>query len=408
VKPGFFWRLMVVSALAVTLAASGMAVSSAAASSGTAGIPGGFASWDELFAVQGRMNDALAAVESVAGAHGYDGMGGAIAAPENRELRVFWHGAVPGPVQQVISDWQKVVPVHVFPARFSREQMWKVQQRFLHVTDVLNSGPKPDGSGITIHVSPGQRLSPALAQQISASNVDLDVVDDGAPERLMDRYNDSPPYYAGARFWTNSGGICTAGFAVKNSAGTYMFTAGHCLHYSASPAEVVKDGGGDIMGTTYRDNDTRDIGLIATTTMGLMWDGGIYSANIKPVQSVTKSSTGNWLCTSGAATGTHCGIQVKAIDQYPKDRNGVTHGPLVMAEQVNHAIASGSGDSGGPVFELPSPDNGKVIAKGIISGGDDNTSVSTGCPSLTTCTWRLWYADMQESLGWYGLTLVTG
>ncbi|GAA4247268.1 hypothetical protein [Dactylosporangium darangshiense] len=73
--------------------------------------------------------------------------------------------------------------------------------------------------------------------------------------------------------------------------------------------------------------------------------------------------------------------------------------------RVDHAVASGSGDSGGPVFSLPSPDNGKVIAKGIISGGDNGTVVS--CGAGTTCTWRSYYADIQESLGWYGLTFVS-
>src|SRR5689334_18272062 len=85
----------------------------------TEAIPGGFASWDELFAVQQRMDAALERIDAVVKAGGYRGYGNAIAAPETHRLRIYWKGAVPAAVQQVVAEQQQNIPIDVLPARFS-------------------------------------------------------------------------------------------------------------------------------------------------------------------------------------------------------------------------------------------------------------------------------------------------
>ena len=83
--------------------------------------------------------------------------------------------------------------------------------------------------------------------------------------------------------------------------------------------------------------------------------------------------------------------------------------PMVEAERTNHGQAGGPGDSGGPVFSLPSPDNGKVIAKGIIQGPDTTTTVpcSIGDTNRTGCAWRFFYADVSQALAFYGASIIT-
>jgi hypothetical protein len=111
-------------------------------------------------------------------------------------------------------------------------------------------------------------------------------------------------------------------------------------------------------------------------------------------------------------SGILCGIKVRLRDQ---TQTGVS--PLVMAEHVDiygnndYRNAGGQGDSGGPLFSLPSPDNGKVIAKGMMSrgGGDNYRATCTGkSVSGRQCWWRVYLVDLVQALGWYNATIVTG
>jgi hypothetical protein len=82
---------------------------------------------------------------------------------------------------------------------------------------------------------------------------------------------------------------------------------------------------------------------------------------------------------------------------------------MVMARRTDGQSAVGDGDSGGPVFSLPSPDNGKVIAKGIISGASVDGKVT--CPAGTDwwveCSSIVYFADVKTAMGVYGLTIKT-
>lgn len=211
---------------------------------------------------------------------------------------------------------------------------------------------------------------------------------------LWDRFNDSAPYYAGAR---TTG--CTTGFALNSLGESRLAYAAHCA------TGTVRDGGGDVIGTTGGQNVGRDIMFIRASSAARTFDGGLNSTFTKAVQSGATSQPGHWLCTSGSFSGVRCNIRVTLVNQ-----SFFGAFPLVVAEQQAHAAAGGNGDSGGPVFSLPSPDNGKVIAKGIISRGDPNTIVSCpGVPSSGTrsCGWRFGYADLVGSLPGLGANLKT-
>jgi hypothetical protein len=118
------------------------------------------------------------------------------------------------------------------------------------------------------------------------------------------------------------------------------------------------------------------------------------------------------VCTSGSWSGIRCSIKVL---QYNVGHEGVS--PLVWAERTDSTQAVGVGDSGGPVFELPAPDNGKVIAKGVISIGDGRTFTSCvagerngpdGRPRA--CYYQFYYVDVAVTFAevYVGARLKTG
>jgi hypothetical protein len=221
---------------------------------------------------------------------------------------------------------------------------------------------------------------------------------------FLTRQNDSSPYYAGARIY---GALaCTTGWAINHASPlspetTKLLTAAHCQVSGSS----FTDGGGDTVGPVTNRSTSRDTEIINARGAGRMWDGPWNETSYtKAVQGATFSNIGNWLCTSGSYSGVRCNIQVLFNNQSV----GFVF-PLVIAARSGGGNAGGQGDSGGPVFELPGPDNGKVIAKGIISVGIDGyTTPCTGQPVTRTCYSRIGYADVTQTLNYYGATIRTG
>jgi hypothetical protein len=365
-------------------------------------VPGGFASWDELFAVQQRMDRALARITETARIGGYSGYGNAIAAPENRILRLYWQGAIPAPLRQVIAEESKNIPIEVLPARYSMDHMLRTAERLMRHKEIAAAEPATDATALVVHLLPGAALSAAASTEIATAPAAVSIGGPQLPAQPSSgRLDDSPPYYAGGRL-VSAATTCTTGFPVSIGSTSLLFTAAHCVVYP----ETVIDGGGDTMGPVFRDNNGRDIALIQTNSSGRMFDGSYTSSFSKPVQSAAGSAVGNWLCTSGSFSGVRCSIQVKSVNLSINTSVG-TISPVVMSEQSSHANAAGPGDSGGPVFSLPSPDNGKVIAKGTMSAVD--TTATAPCTGVTgrTCSWRLYYTDIVQSMNWYGLTIKT-
>lgn len=379
-----------------------------AAALALAPVPGGFAGWSELMSMQNTLNTAAEKIQKAAAMSARNGYAGVVAAPENRELLVYWQGEVPAAVERVIEEQNRSVPVRVLPARYSQEQLL-AEVRRLGRNDALGEvAPRADGSGVDVRWAKGRSQAATLAAENLLATATVDVrVDTAAGEvettpftgRCADgaswcREDDSSPYYAGARTAN-----CTVGWPMHHQATTRLLSAAHC----AGLAETVHDGGGDSMGPVLIDSQREDTLVIDARGAGRMWDGGWQNSTYtKPIAGASFSNVGNWLCTSGASSGVLCGIQVKA--------NNLAVGsayPLVKAEQADHASAAGHGDSGGPVFELTSA-NSKVLAKGTISAGDVNTKV--GCTGEMwqgrECAWRIYYADTTQALTRYRAVIV--
>ncbi|MEU2613004.1 hypothetical protein ABZ570_15700 [Micromonospora sp. NPDC007271] len=356
-------------------------------------VPGGFSSWAEVMKMQQRLNAAATRIQEAARALPDSGYASTVAAPENRELVVYWRGKVPASVRRVIAQQSRDVPVRVIPARYSEAEMLTEVRRLSSDPAYAQVIPMVDGSGIRVKQAAGR--SARLATQASKVAVIAEgtTAGDGI---LFTRQNDSSPYWGGARTQN-----CTTGFAIWWNGNSRILSAGHC----GNNGDYIYDGGGDFMGTVINDNDTRDTHMIDVRGHGRVWDGPwTETSYTKAVRGATFSNVGNWLCTSGSRSGVRCNIRVTA--------NNASWGgrfPMVYADQIDRLSAAGQGDSGGPVFELPSPDDGRVIAKGTITGGVDGTFVAcTGeVWAGRVCSWRFVYADVTQSLAFYGASILT-
>src|SRR5688572_19204694 len=78
-------------------------------------VPGGFASWGDLAAMQIKLTAAATRFQAAAG-RGYAGV---IAAPETRRLDLYWKGSVPDDILALIERERSAVPIRVLAAEFS-------------------------------------------------------------------------------------------------------------------------------------------------------------------------------------------------------------------------------------------------------------------------------------------------
>jgi hypothetical protein len=328
-----------------------------------------------------------AAADRVVAANG-DGFAGIVAAPENRELRVYWAGQVPA----AVTGLAKGVSIKFLPARYSQKTLQGEASRLIQQAGVSAVAAKPDGSGLTVASRDVAR------RQALSSSVPLEQT--SAEPAPATRGNDFAPYWGGARW-----GGCSTGFAVWQGGVTKMLSAGHC----GSNGQAAYDGGGDFMGYVEGDDNSRDRLLVNARSAGRVYDGGVGVGEFsKPVIAAAHSYPGNWVCNSGAYSGALCGIQVKYTNATVNI--GYLVYETVWAEQVDHIAPVGNGDSGGPVFDL-TPDYSQTIAKGTNTAID----LATGAPCRGTpagpgrsCAWRFFYVDVVNSLNAYGAAIVTG
>lgn len=376
-------------------AAGKAAVSRAWTELDTTAVPAGFASWAEVMTMQQRLNAAATRIQQAAKSGATSGYASVVAAPENRALVVYWQGQVPASVQRVIAAQSRSVPIRVIPARYNEAQLTAEVQRLGRDPAYAEVAPMVDGSGIRVKQAAGRNA------RIAATSSSVKVFPDGATTAgngiLFTRQNDFSPYWGGARTQN-----CTTGWAIWWAGVSRILSAGHC----GNNGQNIFDGGGDFMGAVFNDNDTRDTHMIDVRGLGRVWDGPWTETSFtKAVRGATFSNVGNWLCTSGSRSGVRCNIRVVANNAAWGSRF-----PMVYADRQDFTSAAGQGDSGGPVFELPFPDDGRVIAKGTITGGVSGTFVPcTGevWPGRI-CSWRFVYADVTQSLAFYGASIVTG
>jgi hypothetical protein len=287
----------------------------------------------------------------------------------------------------------------------------------------VEMGPLPDGSGLSIAVT-GSAPEAYASAAIARAGVAVRITGGAKPMMLASRQVDANPYSAGAKFlWDLNDATyrCTTGIPISQHNARKMLTAGHC----GSNGMSIKRGDGVVWGTVEQDNNSRDTMLIdpngRNSISAKIYEGAHSSNTKKDINfGAVDSYIDTLVCTSGAMTGEHCKIRIKKKNQMIWVGNpgglGYWISPMVMAEHDDHAVAVGTGDSGGPVVAQDAwgPINNpgdffNVYPMGTISALDPNTVIpcvswDSGNP---TCAWRLYYAGILDSLDYYNATTVT-
>ncbi|GIH02469.1 hypothetical protein Rhe02_05360 [Rhizocola hellebori] len=366
-------------------------------------VPGGFASWGDLFTYQGVMNQGLAEIVAAGQSAPFSGFGNAIAAPESRQLVIYWKGEVPSQVLAAVETVRQRVPVKLLPAKYTRQELAAAVLALSKHPEIVEAAPQSDASGVSVTRRKGAASTVAAQDTVRKLGVAVSFGPDRAASHLpFSRQDDKAKWSAGGRT-----AKCTTGFAVKQGGREKLLSAAHCaLNDGEQVVKEIAFGTANptmYVGTLEQRSVARDVGLIHANggSKGGMWDGPYLSTQYKIVSGATPSVEGNWLCTSGAVSGVLCGLRVTQI----LASNG-PYFPLVRADQVNGLTGGGEGDSGGPVFELPNPDNGTVIAKGIFQGGDRDYAVACAGQVLPReCSSRIYYADVIDTLDFYGASI---
>ena len=181
------------------------------------------------------------------------------------------------------------------------------------------------------------------------------------------RRDDIPAYYGGAGI-RNATGICSAGYTVRNSAGTnFMVTAGHCF---ANGQTAVTELGGRVFGTVSGNSlPSRDMELIGGQSYAnRIYLGGVNSTTSARVASAADPVVGfNNYCHSGRTTGTHCGHTVTSVSATVCTASGCKS-PVIA---FTGGVMIQPGDSGGSFFVNSSGTSTDKHIRGhvIASGG---------------------------------------
>ncbi|WP_117208163.1 S1 family peptidase [Allorhizocola rhizosphaerae] len=374
----------------------------------TEDLPAGFASWAALFAEQHRLNAVADRIEAAGRGDGYAGL---IVDPENHDVRLYWKGALPAEVQSAVDAGRRSVPVQVFQAAYSADELRAEAQRWLDSGHVVDAYEKADGSGLVLGVAesasagppqlPGGTRVPFEVEYDQSAEVPLNAepsAADNAVSATWWRQHDQSPYWGGARYET-PGSSCTTGFAVTDNEGYPGFlTAGHC----GEPGDIVETYvGDDLIGKMWSDWDYQDIALIwaFSNVEGRAYVGPWHSNWQRPINSAASNYVGNYVCTNGAASGEHCAIKV-----YYRSPSDVT---IKAKRTKSGACAVAHGDSGGPVI---AQSTGAAFGHGIITNGA-NGEVSTcgyGYNGEKLKGYRgLVFKGLKFALGHFGATLRT-
>ncbi len=205
------------------------------------------------------------------------------------------------------------------------------------------------------------------------------------------RRDDIPAYYGGGGLLA-SGALCSAGYAVKNSAGTrFMVTAGHCYANGTSvntesnlrQVGVVQNRALASLGSGPVDMEL----LGGQSYWGRIFTGGVTSNTSIPVVSAGSASVGyNAYCHSGRTTGEQCGHTATSTTAQVCTATGCKS-PVIA--YTGGTIQQG-GDSGGAFYAKDA--SGAWIRGHVIA-----SSSTTGYVE----TWN-------KVASRYGVTIVTG
>ncbi|MFD2348214.1 hypothetical protein ACFSTC_00635 [Nonomuraea ferruginea] len=262
-------------------------------------------------ATQEKLVKAADRVTAAVKTRGDTGFAGIVAAPENRELRVYWKGDTPERIGDLVGRLRRDVPVSVLPAAYSARELESEMNRLVRASGgaITSIAPNVDGSGLTV-----SGADHGLTRSKVAGSAVPVTVEAGVTPAPASRWNGDAPWLGGAA-WRNAGtGLgCSTGFAVTLGGVSWMLSAAHC----GSVGQTATDPTGQVIGPIAYANTSRDVMLIRANTAGRVYNNDPAATPPEfsnPVVGTSASYVGMWLCTSGAYSGTVCLCQVKAIN----------------------------------------------------------------------------------------------
>lgn len=265
--------------------------------------------------------------------------------------------------------------------------------------DATESSRAADGSDPAAYAA-------ELTEQVG---MPVSIISEEAPESLS-RQNDASPWMGGAA--TKAPTFCSSSFAWQRGTTYYLSTAWHC---PGGPGSTVTDGAGQKIGENFFSNndvnksyDIKAIKVTSGSARGRIYDLGWSSSVSKAIGGSGSSYYGKKACTSGATSGSHCGMLIFAtnsIATYGTQRVVGLH----RARYSSNNVAVAKGDSGGPVFSSYNGSYVKLAAVGIISGGYGTVPCgSTINPNTTTtCYKEVMYQPIKPFRDQFGATLMT-
>lgn len=340
------------------------------------------------------------------------GFAGQVIDQASSTITVYWKGAAPKTVHTLAA--QRTGPtVKIVEGRpYSRAEVMAASERLMQsaVADqigVQSTAVRPDGTGLEVRVQGQVPAEQGKAEVARVAGIDASgigyVENSGGIELLAARYNDSPAWKGGGR--TRQGSFaCSTGFAALSGAQGRLLSANHC---DPSANAVVTDGAGEIIApggasvSGYPSIDSQSLDPSASpATIGQIFIGGWNSGTVAAVKNWASNWNGQWVCSGGATTGTHCG----SITDDATQVNGLPNSWFVEASHPSTLMAGGA-DSGGPIYANIA---GGVQARGTLIGGIIGTEAACGAhnPDVNpTCYRTIIYVPISVVLNSWGLGL---
>lgn len=274
---------------------------------------------------------------------------------EDTNVSLFWKGAIPETMTNVVAGASRIAPIHVRPAAYTLIELRAAAARIRATRAGVDSIKlRGDGSGLIV----GTR-SATTPQLRSVTDVPVTVVRE-EPLRPVSRDDDWSPWKGGATIVNATRSTaCTAGFGVYAGGTPYLLTAAHC----GQTGDRIQDARGEFIGNVGPRHQDHDVALIPTGGVdGYVYVGTPTDGVVSPVEGWGWTFVGELLCQSGVSSARDLGRPVCNLKVlfYYADRED-----LVEAEQTQGQTAARPGDSGGPIYSVSG--SGKLIAKGTTT-----------------------------------------
>lgn len=182
-------------------------------------------------------------------------------------------------------------------------------------------------------------------------------------------------------------GYCSTGLPIRTTSGNeYVTTARHCILNETNNSYRAISGNADVPSgnrnigvydqKTAWNEPTYDTTLIdpaSNNVAPFVWTGAYGSTNGQTITSVSTSTIGDFVCVSGARSGSNCNSKITDKNAVSSFKGATLAGNVSVTAQSG--IASAPGDSGGPVWYAS---GNSTVIKGTLIGALNAVSCPAG------------------------------